>query len=89
MFHTGYKAIIGIAPISATGEVIGTIVKKFQVMEPPGTEPSSHKPVAISFTANVPKEASYFRFIIRDSQTGRIGIKDSTREQLFSAVVVP
>ena len=83
------QVMIVAAPISATGEVIGTIVKKFEVREPPGTEPSSHKPVAISFTANVPKEASYFRFVIRDSQTGRIGIKDSTREQLFSAVVVP
>jgi hypothetical protein len=77
------------APISSTGEVLGTSAKKFQVMEPPGTDPSSHKPVPISFTANVPKEASYFRFVIRDSQTGRIGIKDSTREQLFSAVTAP
>jgi len=83
------QVMIVAAALSTTGKVIDTIVKKFEVMEPTGTERSSHKLIAISFSGNVPKDASQFRFIIRDSQTGRIGIKDSTREQLFPAVVVP
>ena len=85
----GEQVIILAAALSTTGKVIDTIVKKFEVLEPTGTERSSHKLIAISFSGNVPKDASRFRFIIRDSQTGRIGIKDSTREQLFPAVVVP
>ncbi len=85
----GEQVMIVAAALSTTGEVIGTMVKKFEVMEPTGTERSSHKLIAVSFSGNVPKDASRFRFIIRDSQTGRIGIKDSTREQLFPAVVVP
>jgi len=83
------QVMIVAAALSTTGEVIDTIIKEFKVMEPTGTERSSHKLIVISFSGNVPKDASQFRFIIRDSQTGRIGIKDSTREQLFPAVIVP
>jgi hypothetical protein len=78
------QVMIVVAPLSETGEAIGTVVKKFEVMKPGSSGNSDNKPVVISFSGNIPSNASRFRFVIRDSQTGRIGIKDLTREQLFS-----
>jgi hypothetical protein len=81
------QVMIVAASLSEAGEAIDTVVKKFEVMESGGAGNSADKSVVISFSGNIPPNARRFRFVIRDSQTGRIGIKDLTREQLFSVAI--
>jgi hypothetical protein len=75
------EVMIVMAPLSEKGEPIEAIVKQFETKEPIQHEGSSK--IAFSFSASVPANAPRIRFVIRDSETGRIGIQDFSREQLF------